>query len=42
MEEAKIKKSLEFWQLLLHSDPHNEANKSIIKNHSSQLQTCYE
>lgn len=39
MEEAKIIKSLEFWQLLLHFDPHNKANKSTIKDHWSQLQT---
>jgi hypothetical protein len=37
MEEAKIRKSLEFQQVLLHSNPYNEANKPTIKDHRSQL-----
>lgn len=42
MEEAIIRNLLsfgKFWQVSLHSDPQNEATKSTIKDHQSQLQT---
>lgn len=39
IEEARIRKSLELWQVMLHFDPHNEANKSTILDLRTQLQT---
>jgi hypothetical protein len=30
IEEARFRKSLELWQVMLHFDPHKEANKSTI------------
>lgn len=39
LEESKLRRSLEFWQTLLHSNPQNEASKYAIKDLQSQSQT---
>ena len=38
MEEARIRKSFEFWQVQLHLDPQSKATKPAIKDRRSQLQ----
>lgn len=39
LEESRLKRSLEFWQTLVHFDAQNEANKFAIKDLWSRLIT---